>query len=342
MELALKFNGLAEGDEVIFPTLTFYILPQIVQCLGLKPAFVNCREDFTIDIEELREKITPRTKAIIATHIFGRACQIDVIKEIADQKGIFLIEDCAHVTGVAFNGKLLGTFGDTAFFSFQNRKPVNAFGGGVLITDNEALYNFAKEHVATEKPSCISLGLKLGLNVFEHFLMNKYFCLLTSVLLRNKFYRKKILSIYQLVHHKNVDVRKAFSKFQARVALEQLLHLDERNSRNVKRADLYSENLEAIPGLTTPRFRAHNYYSYVALLDVEERAELLYQEIFRYGIDVGTGEDILRNCGRMYDPENNYAATDELLARMIELPMYHQLKEKTVMRISQTVRDILQ
>ena len=338
MVLSLASYGFQKDDEVMFPCLTFYILPSLVKQLGLKPTFVNCSDDFTIDTKELESKITTRTRAIIATHIFGNACQIDTIRKIADKHGIVVIEDCAHSHAVTYRGQSLGTFGQASFFSFQNRKPINAFGGGVLLTNDEAIYNFAREAVSVQERSMLAIFPKLLLNYTELFLTNRYTYSVTAWLLRNDEYRSRILSIYQKLHHKNVDARKAFTNFQARIALEQLRSLHETNSERVRKAALYTDGLKLAESLHTPDPAAHNFYSYVILAREKALSRLLFNQLFHDGIDVGNGESILRNCGNMYDPYGDYRKSQDLLERMIELPMYRQLRDcdiqKTIKCIS--------
>ncbi|MFA6064967.1 MAG: DegT/DnrJ/EryC1/StrS aminotransferase family protein [archaeon] len=340
MELALRSFNLKEGDEIIFPTLTFYVLPSIVKELGFIPVFVNCKEDFNIDIEELKTKITPRTKVIIATHIFGKGCQIDSIMKIAHSNEIKVIEDCAHIQGTTYKNKLLGTFGDAAFFSFQNRKPINAFGGGMLITNNKQIHSISKDIISKQNNSRLAIVPRFLLNYFELLMTSRYFYTFPILWWKSKTYGKFVSDIYQKVHHKNVDKRKRFSRLQARIALEQFNAVEKTNEKRFNLAKDYSNNLAGVKDFTLPRISKgdNSFYSLVAL---SKHADKLGKDLFSKGIDVGTGEIVLRNCGKMYDPKGNYKKTEAILQHLVELPMYQQLSKKDIQKICFTIKEVL-
>jgi len=140
MKAILKALKLCTDDEVIIPAYTLKDLIGVIESLGLKvvPADISLKT-FNIDPETVARKITKRTKVILATHLFGVPCQINSILEIAKQKAIFVIEDCAHSVGSGFGGHKTGSFGDAAFFSFETIKLINAYGGGMITTNDKAL-----------------------------------------------------------------------------------------------------------------------------------------------------------------------------------------------------------
>lgn len=132
LTLALASLKIGEGDEVIVPDFTFISTAWAVSYLGAKPVFVDCDDRFNIDINKIEEKITPRTKAIIPVHIYGRVVDMDKINEIAKQYNLWVIEDSceAHSTPIK---------GDIACFSLYANKIITSGEGGVCITDNEKL-----------------------------------------------------------------------------------------------------------------------------------------------------------------------------------------------------------
>ncbi|MDU7710139.1 MAG: DegT/DnrJ/EryC1/StrS family aminotransferase [Clostridium sp.] len=139
--LSLKALGISEGDEVIIPSNTFIATALAVSYTGATPVFVEPRiETYNINPELIVEKITPKTKAIIAVHLYGQPAEMDTICSIAQKYNLFLIEDCAQAHGAQYKGKKIGNFGDAAAFSFYPGKNLGALGdAGAVVTDDEKL-----------------------------------------------------------------------------------------------------------------------------------------------------------------------------------------------------------
>ena len=140
LHLALKALGIGKGDEVIVPTLTFVATANVVVHCNAKPVFVDSHPEYwCIDPEKMEEKITKNTKAIMVVHLYGHPCDMDWIMDIAEDKGLYVIEDCAEAHGAEYKGKKVGSFGDVACFSFYGNKIITTGEGGMCITDNEEL-----------------------------------------------------------------------------------------------------------------------------------------------------------------------------------------------------------
>ncbi|HRH23862.1 MAG TPA: DegT/DnrJ/EryC1/StrS family aminotransferase, partial [Candidatus Magasanikbacteria bacterium] len=139
LEISLKTLGIGEGDEVIVQAYTCVVVVNAIKWVGAIPVYVDVRPDFNIDVEKIKPKITPKTKAIIAQHTFGIPCEIDRIVHIARENGLAVIEDAAHVIEGEYKGKKLGTYGDIGMFSFGSDKPISCGRGGALITTNDAI-----------------------------------------------------------------------------------------------------------------------------------------------------------------------------------------------------------
>lgn len=139
--LSLKALGISEGDEVIIPSNTFIATALAVSYTGATPVFVEPRiETYNINPELIEEKITSKTKAIIAVHLYGQPAEMDAICSIAKKNNLYLVEDCAQAHGAEFKGKKIGSFGDTAAFSFYPGKNLGALGdAGAVVTDDEKL-----------------------------------------------------------------------------------------------------------------------------------------------------------------------------------------------------------
>lgn len=140
LHLALKSLGINEGDEVIVPTLTFVATANAVIYCNAKPVFVDSHPKYwCIDPEKIEEKITKNTKAIIVVHLYGHPCDMDWIMDVAEDKGLYVIEDCAEAHGAEYKGKKVGSFGDIACFSFYGNKIITTGEGGMCVTNNEGL-----------------------------------------------------------------------------------------------------------------------------------------------------------------------------------------------------------
>lgn len=139
--LALKALGIKEGDEVIVPSNTYIATALAVTYVGATPVFVEPDiRTFNIDPSRIEEAITDKTKAIIPVHLYGQPCDMDPIIEIANKYGLFVVEDCAQAHGATYKGKVIGSFGDAAGFSFYPGKNLGALGdAGATVTNNEDL-----------------------------------------------------------------------------------------------------------------------------------------------------------------------------------------------------------
>ena len=137
LHIALEAAGVGEGDEVICPPLTMSSTSLAVLHANAIPVFADVDKDtFLITLETIKEKVTDRTKAIIPVSLYGLCPDLDPIVEYAHSKNIVVIEDNAQCFLAEYNGKLAGTIGDMASFSFQSSKHMTAGEGGMVITDN--------------------------------------------------------------------------------------------------------------------------------------------------------------------------------------------------------------
>jgi perosamine synthetase len=144
LHLALIVLGIGPGDEVIVPTLTYIASVNAISYTGATPVFVDSLKDtWQMDPEDVRRKITQKTKAVLAVHLYGHPCNMDDIVSIARGNNIFVIEDCAEAIGSLYKNKHVGTFGDIATFSFYGNKTITTGEGGMIITNDETLYDRA-------------------------------------------------------------------------------------------------------------------------------------------------------------------------------------------------------
>jgi perosamine synthetase len=144
LHLALVTLDIGPGDEVIVPSFTYVASVSAIVYTGALPVFVNSlKETWQMDPEDIKRKITTRTKAIMAVHIYGHPCDMDAITNLARDNGLYLIEDAAEAFGSEYKGKHTGTFGDISTFSFYGNKTITTGEGGMLVTNSAELHDKA-------------------------------------------------------------------------------------------------------------------------------------------------------------------------------------------------------
>jgi len=145
LHLSVIALGIGPGDEVIVPVLTFAATANAVIHSGAKPVFADVDiSSMTIDPEDVRRKITPRTKAIIPVHFAGRACRLDELEAIAREHNLYLIQDTAHALETEYHGRKIGTFDHLASYSFYVTKNITTAEGGMVTTNDEEIANRLK------------------------------------------------------------------------------------------------------------------------------------------------------------------------------------------------------
>ena len=158
LHVVLKALGIEKGDEVIVPTLTFVATANVVVYCNAKPVFVDSHpEYYNLDPSKIEEVITSKTKAVIPVHLYGHPCDMDWIKDIAEDHKLYIIEDAAQAHGAEYKGKKVGSFGDISCFSFYGNKTMTTGEGGMCLTNNEEI---------AEK---IRLLINHGKNPTKHF-----------------------------------------------------------------------------------------------------------------------------------------------------------------------------
>tara|TARA_B100000925_G_scaffold290747_1_gene276701 strand:- start:933 stop:2081 length:1149 start_codon:yes stop_codon:yes gene_type:complete len=145
LHLGLAALGIKKGDEIIVPESTWIASVAPLVHLGAKPVFVDIMEDsWCIDPNLVENAITSKTKAIICVHLYGNLCELNQLKKISKKYNIPLIEDSAEAFGSYYSKKHVGTFGTFGVFSFHGSKTISTGEGGMLVTDDENIYNKVK------------------------------------------------------------------------------------------------------------------------------------------------------------------------------------------------------
>jgi dTDP-4-amino-4,6-dideoxygalactose transaminase len=249
LHLALVAMGIGPGDEVIVPSFTWVATPNVVLYCGATPVFADVRRDtFNLDPDQVAARITSRTRAIIAVHLFGLCADMDAIAEAAP--GIPLLEDAACASGSSYHGRPAGSLGTMAAFSFHPRKSITTGEGGMVTTDDDSLaerVNMLRNH---------------GASISEEQ--------------RHHGPRPYLLAEFNLLgfNYRMTDL-------QGAVGCVQLRKLDSFIAERRQWADYYQRELAGIDWLRTPEVPAgydHGWQSYVCYVD-ETRTALSRNQI---------------------------------------------------------------
>ena len=139
--LSLMGLGIGPGDEVIVPGFTYVASISAIVYARALPVLAEVDDSFNLDPADVEARITPRTRAIIVVHMLGAPARLDELKDIADRHGIALIEDCAQAFGATYQGQGVGGIGAAGVYSFNEYKTITCGDGGMIVTDDEELYN---------------------------------------------------------------------------------------------------------------------------------------------------------------------------------------------------------
>ncbi len=271
LHLALVALGIKKGDEVLVPAFTWVSTANAVIYCNATPVFVDIDlHTFNIDVNQIKDKITPRTKAIIPVHLFGLCANIDEINKIAPH--LKIVEDGACASGAGIGDKPAGGLGDIGCFSFHPRKSITTGEGGMITTNNDA---FAEQ---------VNMLRNHGASVSEEQ--------------RHKGPKPYILPEFNMVgyNYRMTDI-------QAAIGVVQLKKLDTLIDERQKWAEFYTKKLSTIPWLTTPSIPngyKHGWQSYVLYID-EAKAPMKRNDLMEYlqqkGISTRPGTHAVHTLG---------------------------------------------
>jgi perosamine synthetase len=145
LHLAMAVLDLGPDDEVILPTFTMIATPNCVRYTGARPVLVDSEtRTWNLDLNQVADAITPRTRAIVPVHTYGHPVDMDALREIADEHGLWVVEDAAEAHGARYKGRRVGGLGDAACFSFYGNKIITTGEGGMITTNNEEIAGLAR------------------------------------------------------------------------------------------------------------------------------------------------------------------------------------------------------
>src|SRR5258708_11676235 len=269
----MKGLDLPPGSEIIFPSLTFWVVPELARVAGLTVVFADVDpRTFTMDPDSVERLITDKTRAIVPTHLYGLPCDMDRILDIAGRHNLIVLEDCAHALGAVYKGKPVGTVGTAALFSFQTLKPLNCYGGGLALVTDAAIAGSVRQIVdALPWPSEKRVHERLLMGRLQRifikpwvFSISLFPVLWISALIDanpDVFLWEKIRSLHPLPD----QYTQRFPNAQAAIGLEALKHLDDWTAQAQANAQLVTRALSRLPAIQTPHVppdRTHVFYQY--------------------------------------------------------------------------------
>jgi len=342
----LKAMDFPPGSEIIVPALTFWVVPEIARVAGLTPVFADINPaTFTLDPAAMERAITPKTRAVLPTHLYGMACDMDPILDLARRHNLKVIEDCAHSLGAMYKERTVGTLGDASFFSFQAFKPLNTYGGGMAWIRDAGLAASVGEMAAQEPwPSEKRVESILWTGKWQHtFIRPKVFTYsLFPIWYAASFVNAEpekrlwedVRRLYPLPEH----YRGRFTNVQAAIGRACLRNLPAFIERTRRHARILDDMLGASDGITipqTPPEQTHVYYQYCAYVP---NNETLVKRCIRRGVDVAPMHvDV---CTRMalFGWNGPAAQGAEKASTAVQLPVYESLSDREIERVGRLVR----
>lgn len=349
-QLALEASGLEKGAEIIFPVLTFPVIPMVAKMLGYKPVFCGVDpETFNSGPEHIEPRITDETGAVLATHLFGQPCPIRKVVQLARERNVLVIEDCAHACGVRVGGQQVGTFGDIGIFSFAEGKNMPCFGGGAITTADEGIAQRAekilakaqlpakeeitKEALSIEAKWLLTRPLVFGLTAYQALRLR----LLLGQELMDSAVGDELLEDFM---NSNPQVGR-LANLQAAIGLLHLQHIDNFNEGARRNARILTEQLGEVPGIKAPRSMEgdHIYVYYPLTVDPEKRDDLRHY-LLKHGIDSKTTD--MSDCTTL----KPFRETDSIAyeqdgpseASILEICVYPVISENKMRRIARLIR----
>ncbi len=336
LELLLEALGIKDGDEVIFPAYTLKDLIVLVSAKGIKPVLVDVDENtFNIDVNLVERSINAKTKAIIPTHLFGSPCNIMKIIEICRKHNLIVIEDCAHSLGSEINGIKAGSFGDAAFFSFELTKPINTFGGGMIVTDNYEVCSYVKNSIFQLPVRWGRLYRKMFFAYFELVLTRTFVFNILGFLFYSRLITKIINILYRFSQRMDRIGYSRYTNIQAFIGQRQLDFLDAVNAQRMDKARMLLNLLDPRISSQAPETGAlANFYFFIVRFKDCDNTEEIRKKFILHGIDVGIRSEIADDCSKIVVGAQAPVA-EKIYSEVIQLPMHEGLKKGNIIYISE-------
>ncbi|WP_434813985.1 DegT/DnrJ/EryC1/StrS family aminotransferase [Bacillus halotolerans] len=319
LHMALLALGVGEGDEVIVPSFTFCSSVNVILHVGATPVFADiCEDDLCIDPEDVRQKLSPHTKAVIAVHFAGYPANLDELSSICQENGLYLIEDAAHALGTRYNGKMIGTHGDAVCFSFYATKNITTGEGGALILKDEEAAERARLY---------------GWHGITKNAWNRYG--------EKGSWRYDVL--LPGFKYNMTDIQAALGLIQLKRAAE----IQEKRTRiaNYYASELTNQSERAeLPLTDIPSHITHSWHLFI--LRVKKRGEMERDQFIENmkAKHIGLSVHFIPVHMHPYYSEHFPAklpVTERIFPEIVSLPLYSQLSKEDCQYIVQSIKDVL-
>jgi len=331
----LKAYDLNKNDEIAMPAYMCETVSELLYNMGLKIKFIDVEKNsYNLSVDDLSEKITKNTKAILAVHMFGFPCDMNGIKDIADDYGSILIEDAAQSMGAEYHGKKVGSLGDAGFFSFGRGKPISTINGGAIVTNDTQISNNCKKIVDT---------------FAKANLLNKV-AIITKLSMYSSIRNRTVYGIFNKIARSSAlrgeinisQVERKYTNLQAFVGLKQLERLDEFNTIRRRNAELLKKELDKSEGVETLQVSNDIYPSFLRFpIRVSEKIRngLMYK-LKLEGIDTSVvyPATLPSLCPALSDEFNN---ANEMVKTTIALPVHPYVNINDINIIINTISDFV-
>jgi dTDP-4-amino-4,6-dideoxygalactose transaminase len=335
------------GSEVVFPALTFWVMPEMARVAGLTPVFADVDPDtFNVTPSTLERAITARTVAVVPTHLWGLPCDMDDIVDIASRRDIRVIEDCAHALGARYRDRPVGTFGDAAIFSLQTLKPLNAYGGGMAVTRDAVLGARVAAIAGAEPPPArrtvqdrMWKGRVMRIATRPHVFTWTLFPLMYAC---TRLHWSLDMYFWERIRPLDpmpADYRERLSNGQAAIALAGLSHLDDWTTRTRRHAERMSAVLRSVPGVQVPIVppdRTHAFYQYCAYVPARDA---VVDACLRRGVDIETLHVDVCTELNLFGAPATVAHGARATTQTIQIPVSESLTDAHLDRVATVVRD---
>lgn len=300
----MRALGLKRGDEILIPALTLGELIPLLQADGYEIKTVDCSpENIRVGFDQVKEAVGPKTKAIMITHLMGGGYDVEKICEFAQKKGIYLIEDAAHSFGAKYDEKYLGTYGDIGMYSLEATKPLNCYGGGVLVARQNATIEKAKELEGEDTNNSNLKHFKKVMFVYlENLVLKSY---LFTFISRIVFHPKVSPLFEKFYRATNSAVRgkKGFSDLAAYIGLRSLEGFEKEQNEKKK---LYRRIKEALLShdIKFDNPEDHSNFVFYMLVIFHSDPASMRTKLQKIGVDVGIKSEVLDDCSSLVEGEH--------------------------------------
>ena len=305
LHLILKSLDIGPSDEVIVPTMTFSSTADVVSYCGGKPILADVNNDsFNITSSEIKKRITKRTRSIIVVHYGGQSCDMDEIMSIARNKGISVIEDCAHALGSTYEKYKCGTIGIAGCFSFYPTKIITTGEGGMVTTNSKEIHtktSVLRTHGMNATPADREVTAKHRYDIIE------------------------------MGYNYRLD------EIRSSLGLSQLSRVDEINKRRISVAKKYNSEIQKIKGLTIPKtYSDRNHIYHLYSIKVENDYPLTRDELFVKLSKNGVGTSVqyyplhLMSYNKKKYVSKQFPNSNSLKDKILCLPIYPKMTTKNI------------